>query len=90
MSNPPNVFLANANMLSMSADRVTSTRTAAARPPAFSIAATVSADPASFTSATTIAAPSLASRCAVARPIPDPAPVIIATLPSMFIALLQY
>src|SRR5436190_8696871 len=35
-----------------------------------------------FTSLTTTRAPSAAKRRAVARPMPDPAPVITATLPS--------
>src|SRR5262245_80900 len=43
---------------------------------------TVSSPPATTTSATTTFAPSRAKICAVARPMPEPAPVIKATLPA--------
>jgi hypothetical protein len=43
--------------------------------------ATVSLTPVSFTSAQTTAAPSLPNRSAVARPMPEPAPVISTVRP---------
>src|SRR5581483_1203173 len=58
------------------------THCATARPPADSMAVTVSFALSRLMSATTTAAPSAAMRCAVARPIPEPEPVTIATFPS--------
>ena len=58
----------------------TSAWTKIASPPLELIAATVSFPPASLMSATTILAPSLANKIADARPNPEPAPVIMATL----------
>ena len=57
------------------------------RPPICSIRATVSRPPSSEMSATVTAAPSLANSRAVARPMPEPAPVISATLPDSFTVL---
>src|SRR5438094_10590877 len=56
-----------------------------ARPPPASICLTVSAAPARLISATTTRAPSLANSLALARPIPDPAPVMTATRSLSFI-----
>src|SRR5205085_3243152 len=53
--------------------------TATALPP---VCATVSSAPRAFTSAATTLAPSRTNVCAATRPIPPPAPVISATLPS--------
>ena len=55
--------------------------TARARPPAASMRCAVSAPAAALRSATTNAAPSRAMISAPARPMPEPAPVTIATLP---------
>src|SRR4051812_47822234 len=63
------------------ASRETSPATATARPPSEISAATASA-PAWFRSLTRTAAPSCASRSAIARPMPCPAPVTTATLSS--------
>src|SRR4051794_5907106 len=60
----------------------TSTFTNATSPPAASTASTVSAPPASLQSATTMRAPSWAKSTDATRPIPLPAPVMSATLPS--------
>src|SRR5919202_4552355 len=62
-----------------SAARVTSMSTQTARPAVCTIWSTVSRPRVESRSATTTAAPSLAARNAMARPIPDPAPVTIAT-----------
>src|SRR5574342_641959 len=53
-----------------------------ARPPAAFTAATVSSPSLSWMSTTTTAAPSEANRSADSRPMPLPAPVMRATLPS--------
>ncbi len=60
---------------------VTSTARAVARPPAASTSATVSAAAAASMSVTQTWAPSSAKRSAPARPMPEPAAVITATLP---------
>ena len=59
-----------------------STWTAVASPPAAAIASATCFAPAAFRSATTVRAPSAATRRAVAWPMPDAAPVMIAILPS--------
>src|SRR5437773_3752867 len=64
-----------------SAARVTSHRTASARPPRASIMRAVSWLPCSDTSATTTLAPSWANASAAARPMPLAAPVTNATFP---------
>src|SRR5437899_10374863 len=64
-----------------SAARVTSHRTASARPPCASIMRAVSWLPCSDTSATTTLAPSWANASAAARPMPLAAPVTNATFP---------
>src|SRR5438128_1573584 len=64
-----------------SAARVTSHRTASARPPCFSIRRAVSWLPCSDTSAATTLAPSRANASAAARPMPLAAPVTNATFP---------
>ena len=59
----------------------TSVFTKKASPPSSRIAATVSSPGSSLMSEATTEAPSRANRIALARPIPDPAPVTIATFP---------
>src|SRR6185312_15061848 len=61
---------------------VTSVRIAMAWPPAVSTACATSSPAAALISATQIFAPSRANSSAAARPIPVPAPVMNATLPS--------
>ena len=85
MSSPPHVATAFSTTIWLSAAFVTSARTASARPPAFSICSTTPLALVSFRSATTTRAPSRAIASAVAAPIPEPAPVITATLPSSLI-----
>src|SRR6202050_2354315 len=87
MSRPPNFSTAVSIILRASASWVTSALTNVARPPALSVCFAVSAPPAVSTSATTIEAPSCARRIEVARPIPDPAPVMTATFPRISILL---
>ncbi len=60
----------------------TSTVTGVAEPPASTISATADSAWSATTSAATTWAPSAAKRAAATRPIPLPAPVITATLPS--------
>ena len=60
----------------------TSAQTSRASPPSARIISTVSSPPGGVRSTTTTLAPSRANASAVARPMPDPAPVIRATLPS--------
>src|SRR5215475_444637 len=67
---------------STSGSRVTSVRAKRALPPAAAIFCTVSRPPASSRSQTSTRAPSLAKSSAVARPIPDAAPVTSALFPS--------
>ncbi len=62
---------------------VTSVGTASARPPAALIAAATSAICWRVRAASTTAAPSRANASAIARPMPRPAPVTIATWPSI-------
>src|ERR1700730_3488401 len=85
MSKRPKVDIAVSIMCRACSASVTSTRIAAARPPALSIIRTVSRAPASLRSAASTEAPSAARRTAVARPIPDPPPVMTAVLPLMSI-----
>src|SRR5207247_25923 len=67
---------------SLSARRLTSVWTKHAVPPACAIARTTPSPSASCTSASTRRAPSCAKRRALARPMPLPAPVMTAALPS--------
>src|SRR5579863_8944137 len=71
----PNAASARSTMPRQSASRLTSAATASASPPSPSIIATVALASASFRSTTTTRPPSLAKSWAVARPIPEPAPV---------------
>ncbi len=80
-SMPPYSAAAAANIASSERGSVTSVRTNIAVPPASWIMPTVSLPPASSMSATTTDAPSAANASAVARPIPEPAPVTTATFP---------
>src|SRR5882724_6233811 len=80
-SSRPNAAVAAATAPKQSSRRVRSKRPPSIFPPAAAIASDVRARPASSMSAPNTSAPSLASRIAVARPIPDAAPVISATLP---------
>jgi hypothetical protein len=81
-SSRPCALTAAAIRLSTSAESETSARTAVACPPASAMAATVPAAALASMSPTTAVAPSVASRVAMARPIPAPAPVTTATIPS--------
>src|SRR5215831_13223662 len=89
MSRVPHAASARSTIIWLSAARVTSARTASARPPAFSICSTIDFAPASFRSTTATRAPSRAMASAEAAPIPEPAPVITATLPSSLIMCLR-
>src|SRR5262245_1612721 len=89
MSRVPQAASARSTIIWLSAARVTSARTASARPPAFSICSIVDFAPASFRSTTATRAPSRAMASAEAAPIPEPAPVITATLPSSLIVCLR-
>src|SRR5262249_25260631 len=81
-SSRPNVSSATRIVRSTAADSDASILMATARPPlAVMLDAMVSAR-VPLRSATTTAAPSLAKRCAVAAPIPEPPAVTIATLPA--------
>ena len=89
MSRVPHAASARSTIIWLSAARVTSARMARARPPAFSICSTVDFAPASFRSTTATRAPSRAMASAEAAPMPEPAPVITATLPSSLIVCLR-
>src|SRR5688572_11042290 len=81
MSRRPSPARVRSTIAARSARRVTSVGTASARRPrSFTSAAVLSAPPWS-SSATTTSAPRRASSRAMARPIPRPAPVTIATCP---------
>src|SRR5208282_383574 len=80
MSSRPNALTVSLTIRSTSAPTRTSTDTDLATPPAFSISAAVLAADSARTSASISFAPSCANRIALARPIPEPAPVINATL----------
>src|SRR5882762_5974786 len=82
MSTPPCSRAAAATSRSTSASLETSPLTALAWPPDLAMASTTSASGSGRRPKTTTRAPSLAKRMAAARPIPVPAPVTIATLPS--------
>src|SRR5674476_1460716 len=69
-------------MASTCASSDTSTVTAVAAPPAATISVVTDSALSGTTSATTTLAPSVAKRIAATRPMPLPAPVITATLPS--------
>src|SRR5882672_5139479 len=84
MSRPPNSCTALATIRSAKPSAVTLPAQATARPPASSMAATVSLAGASSRSLTTTAAPSEASLSAISRPMPRPEPVTSATRPSSF------
>ena len=73
---------AAATMAATDASSLTSASWAEAVPPRAVIRSTVSAAPSGLMSATTTRTPSVASRSALARPMPEPDPVTIATLPS--------
>ena len=79
---PPKASCARAATASMAAGSERSASTAIASPPAAVIAATVSRSRSGCRPAATTRAPRSASSCAVARPIPVPAPVTIAVLPA--------
>ena len=82
MSRPPNTSTARAVAASQSASLVTSWRKNAALPPASVISLTAASPASPAMSVMRTAAPSLASRWAVALPIPLAAPVMRATRPS--------
>jgi hypothetical protein len=77
----PNAFTAPSRALSISERSRTSASNATPVPPPLAIEATVSSAASSWMSTTATAAPWDASRSAVARPMPEPAPVIIAIFP---------
>src|SRR5215470_7836131 len=89
MSRVPQAASARSTIIWLSAARVTSARSASARPPVFSICSAVDFAPASFMSTIATRAPSRAIASAEAAPIPEPAPVITATLPSSLIVCLR-
>src|SRR5439155_440772 len=80
-SRPPNSRSDRSARTRMSAERLTSPRTATARPPERRISAAV-ASAVSARSATTTPAPSAAKARAIARPMPPPAPVTTTARPS--------
>src|SRR5438034_128700 len=84
-SRPPNSRSDRSARTRMSAERLTSPRTATARPPERRISAAV-ASAVSARSATTTPAPSAAKARAIARPMPPPAPVTTTARPSRRIA----
>lgn len=81
-SSRPKASTAPRMSASTSAGFEMSQRMKRASPPCFWMAATVSAPPGTFTSETITRAPSRANTAAAARPIPEPAPVTSAALPS--------
>src|SRR6266852_5409988 len=80
MSILPNSRSVRSTTRRQSPARVISADSKHPRPPAFSISVAASCPVFAFTSAITISAPSLANNNAVARPIPEAPPVMIATL----------
>src|ERR1039458_2849894 len=80
MSSPPNLATVPDTIALASSEFDTSARIAIASPPALVIRRTVSSAPAALMSTTDTLAPSRAKSTAVARPMPEPAPVIRATL----------
>ncbi|MNL44871.1 hypothetical protein D3C87_1674730 [compost metagenome] len=82
MSSRPKCPSVSATSARIAPSSVTSATLALALPPAFSISAAVASTSSRVRLITTTAAPSRASFNAVALPIPDPAPVTSATLPS--------
>ena len=87
MSSRPNASTVSAINRLTSSTSETSARTNAASPPAARIAAATAVPVSSLMSETTTRAPSSAIFVAVALPIPWPAPVTIATLPSSLTAV---
>src|SRR5262245_52737852 len=81
MSMRPNSPRVRSTIRARSARTVTSVGTAAERRPSAFTSPTVRSAPALSSSATTTSAPSFASSRAVARPMPRPPPVTIATCP---------
>src|SRR6185369_13062881 len=81
MSIRPSSPLARSTIARRSARLVTSVRTAMARRPRAPTSSAERLAPASSSSATTTSAPRRASSRAVARPMPRPPPVTIATVP---------
>src|SRR5262249_23670690 len=81
MLTPAKRSRARSTMRRQSAAWVTSTHSKCARPPADDISRSTCNPPASFTSANETDAPSRANNKAVARPIPEAAPVMIADFP---------
>src|SRR5712692_8787063 len=81
-STPPYCARASPTNRATSASLPTSPFTAAAAPPALTMASTVSASGSGRRPKTTTRAPSLAKSSAVARPMPVPPPAMSATLPS--------
>ena len=79
--------MAAATMPATSSSRMTSASMATALPPAASMPRTVATLSSALSPAQATAAPSLAKRSAVARPMPEPAPVTTAVLPSSLMCL---
>src|SRR3954451_3324446 len=86
-SRPPNVSLASSTMASLSDALVTSSAWYTAWPPSFSISSAICLSLSSRRAPRRTLAPLLASSLAVASPIPDDAPVMITTLPSITLIL---
>ena len=84
MSSRPYVDTVVSTMRETSCSRATSAVTASACPRALRMVSAVFPAEIPSMSATTTAAPSLANRRAISRPMPDPAPVMSATLFASF------
>ena len=82
MSTRPNASSVRANMPMTSSRAATSVRTKTASPPAACISPATCRPPASSTSAMQTEAPSRARTSAVARPMPEAAPVTMAAVPA--------
>src|SRR5262245_24555576 len=90
MSSRPKRVWTSSNILRIAPSFATSAAIGTERPLPSSMRRTVSSAIAPSISLTTTVAPPRASCRAVARPIPEPAPVTSATCPSIFIALLSW
>ncbi len=78
----PSAFAVSSAIRRASSGSVTSAKMALALPPSAWTSLTVSSAPARSTSAMTTHPPSRAKRSALARPMPEPAPVMRQTFPS--------
>src|SRR4051812_565627 len=83
MSRPPKTDVTSATTSSMRPGWRTSRTSPTASPPADWISLTTVSTPSTYWSVTATRAPSSANRCAVARPMPDAAPVTSAAFPAI-------